>query len=227
MKIGLYCGLVEDNLDPLKIGRIKIRIPHIHGSNPNSSMFIPTSGLQWSYPCIPFFAGYDCGSFIIPPVGTYIWALPESGENSHYVYLGGVYGTGATTPKPMNTLDSSNSLNISMGQYFTPAGKSEIPEDLNSMEYGQSGVIFKSQKGHTIKYSDQDGAEYFEIVDRSGQSIKFECPVSQQDNIANASRRGSSGTQPGGTIRIKTGNSEIEMNSEHILLKSKNATLEM
>ena len=53
MDIGLYCGLVEDNLDPLKIGRVKIRIPHIHGSDPNSRMFIPTSELQWAYPCIP------------------------------------------------------------------------------------------------------------------------------------------------------------------------------
>ena len=227
MEIGLYCGFVEDNLDPLKIGRIRVRIPHLHGSNPNSSMFIPTSELQWAYPCMPFFAGYDCGSFIIPPVGTYVWVIPESGKNSHYVYLGGVYGTGPINPKPMNTLDSSNSAGISMGQYFTPAGKSEIPEDLNSTEYGQSGVIFKSQKGHTIKYSDQDGNEFFEIIDRSGQSIKFECPVSKQANVGNASRRGSTGTQSGGTIRIKTGDSEIEMNSEHILLKSKNSTLEL
>lgn len=227
MNIGLYCGLVEDNLDPLKIGRIRIRIPHIHGADPNSRMFIPTSELEWAYPCMPFFAGYDCGSFIIPPVGTYVWAFPESGENSHNVYLGGVYGTGPENPKPMNTLDSSNSLNVSMGQYFTPIGESEIPTDLNSTEYGQSGVIFKSQKGHTIKYSDQDGAEFFEIVDRSGQSIKFECPVSQQNNVANASRRGSNGTQPGGTIIIKTGNSKIEMNSDHILLKTENTTLEL
>ena len=223
---GLYCGFVEDNQDPLKIGRLKIRIPHLHGTDPNNTEFIPTAGLQWSYPCMPFYAGFDCGSFIIPPVGTYVWVIPMSGKNSHYVYFGGVYGNGATSPKPMNSLDPNNSDGVSMGQYFTPVGISEIPSDVKSLEYGQAGVIFKSQKGHTVLYSDQDGAEFFEIIDRSGQSIKFECPVSKKSNIRNASRR-TSNTLLGGTIRITSGSSQIEMNSDHILLKSKNSTIEI
>lgn len=226
-QIGLYCGRVEDNIDPLKIGRIRVRIPHLHGTDPNNSSYIPTLKLYWSYPCMPFYAGYDCGSFIIPPIGTYVWVLPESGENSHFVYLGGVYGTGPTNPKPMNVLDPSNPLGTSMGQYTTPVGESEIPKDLKSLEYGQAGVIFKSQKGHTILYSDQDESEFFEIIDRSGQSIKFECPVSKIDNVKNSARRGENNTQPGGNIRIKTGNSEIIMNSEHITLKSRSSILEV
>lgn len=221
----LYCGFVEDNLDPLKIGRLRIRIPHIHGANPNSSMFTPTSELQWAYPCMPFFAGYDCGSFIVPPVGTYVWVIPESGENSHFVYFGGVYGTGPENPKPMNTLDSTNSSGISMGKYYTPTGQSEVPGDLDSSEYGQSGVLFKSQKGHTIKYSDQDNAEYLEIIDRSGQTIKFECPVSAIYNKGNAARRGSSKEFLGCKLHIRSGKSEIVLDNDSIKLYNDNTLI--
>lgn len=215
---GLYCALVEDNLDPKKIGRVKLRIPAIHGSNPQNSAFTSTEELSWSYPCMPFYSAYDCGSFVIPPIGCYVWAMEVTGENPYYVYFGGVPGSGPQIPKPMNLMTSDNPQNVSMGQYYTPVGQSEIPTDLATTEYGQSGVIFKSQKGHTIKYSDQDDAEFFEIIDRSGQSIRLECHVPADENVANASRRGAIGTHDGGSIIIKSGNSRIRLDSDGIVL---------
>lgn len=207
---GLVCGIVEDNLDPWKIGRVKARIPSLHGSDPSNPLFIPTKSLEWVYPCMPFYAAYDCGSFIVPPVGSYLWMMETAGANSNFVYLGGVYGTGATNPKIMNVKNPSNPNKVSMGQYKTDAGINEIPADLQSDEYAQSGVIFKSQKGHTIKYSDQDNKEYFEIIDRSGQSIRFDCPVSKEKNKGNASRRKGNKKQSGGKITITSNNSKIE-----------------
>lgn len=232
---GLLKGIVVNNQDPLKMGRIKVRIPHIHGTNASAGYkFMDDDAIDWSYPSFPFYAGYDCGSFVVPPVGCYVWLLPVAGENPYYVYIGSSIGSGASTPKPMNTLYESNPQNLSMGQYFTPTGVPEMPTDLDSDEYGESGVIFKSQKGHTIKYSDKDGAEYFEIIDRSGQSIRFDCPVSVEQNIANQSRRGSSNTYPGGTITITSGgtkftisNGEVNIKASKITLQSNDATMEI
>lgn len=222
---GLLCGLVEDNLDPLKIGRLKIRVPALHGTNPGSSSYIPTKDLIWSYPSIPFYAGYDCGSFIVPPVGTYVWTMPVEGENSYLVYFGGVFGTGPVNPKFMNTLDPENSAGVSMGQYFTPAGEVETPTDLRGLEYGQAGVIFKSQKGHTILYSDQDDNEFFEIIDRSGQKIKMNCPVSSNENKANAARRGTNKTHDGGSIEIQSGNATIKIENGKITISGDSISL--
>lgn len=231
---GLLCAVVEDNLDPKKIGRVKIRIPSIHGSNPSSRNYTSTEDLDWAYPSMPFFSAYDCGSFIVPPVGSYIWVMEAAGTPSYYVYLGGVPGSGPKMPKPMNCLDPENPNSVSMGQYYTPIGENEMPVDLQSTEYAQSGVIFKSQKGHTIKYNDQDGAESFEIIDRSGQSIVFECPVSVDENKSNAARRGASKTHDGGRLRIKSsgatitlGNNSVTINSGSIKLISSKTSLEI
>ena len=220
----LYCGLVEDNLDPEKIGRIKIRIPGIHGSNPDSKSYTTTKNLNWAYPSMPFYSAYDCGSFIVPPVGCYVWAMQVAGDNPYWVYFGGVPGNGPKMPKPMNSLTNDNE-NISMGKYYTPVGESEIPVDLKNLEDAQSGVIFKSQKGHTVKYSDQDENEFFEIIDRSGQSIKLECPVSKEENVANMSRRGNSNTHDGGSIKITSGDATIIMENGNIILCGKSIRL--
>jgi hypothetical protein len=43
-----YYGFVEDNVDPLKVGRVKVRILGIHTDNKND---IPTDHLPW-YSCV-------------------------------------------------------------------------------------------------------------------------------------------------------------------------------
>lgn len=218
-------GRVENNLDPTQTGRLQIRIPEVHGLSSDDVTYTPTGMLPWSLPCTPWFASYDAGSFIVPPVGSYLVVAEVSANPSYYIYLGGVYGRGSSAPKVMNTMDPDNSDGVSMGQYYNPAGVNEVPLDLRSTEYAQSGVIFKSPKGHTIKYSDQDNAEFFEIIDRSGQSIKFECPVSAELNQGNQSRRGASSTQSGGTIRVKSGDSEISISNDSVRIKASSVTI--
>jgi hypothetical protein len=57
-----FVGTVEDNKDPDKIGRLKIRVVELYGS-------IPTSHIPWANPSSPFGGGNDYGFFMIPPVG--------------------------------------------------------------------------------------------------------------------------------------------------------------
>lgn len=217
--MGALKGLVVDNMDPLKIGRLRIRVPVLHGASPADPSYMADSSIPWSYPVIPWYGAYDCGSFIVPPVGAYLWVIQTEGDNPTFVYLGGSYGIGSTVPKMMNTTDPSNSSNKSMGQWFAPAGKLEIPTE-SQESYTESGVIFKSPKGHTICYSDKDDGEYFKIIDRDGQSIEFICPVSKEDNVGNKSKRVKGSSISGGKLKIHSTGDIVISSDDSITISS-------
>jgi hypothetical protein len=51
-----HIGIVEDNLDPLKLGRLRVRIFGIHTQNRKSGdavEYLPTSDLPWAFPAMP------------------------------------------------------------------------------------------------------------------------------------------------------------------------------
>jgi len=56
-----YVGVVEDNEDPHKVGRLRIRVPELYGT-------IAKEKLPWANPTMPF-GGSGYGIFMIPKVG--------------------------------------------------------------------------------------------------------------------------------------------------------------
>ncbi len=191
---GIHKARVEYNKDPNRVGRVRIRVPYLHGVKGQAN-FIEPDKLPWAYPCVPGFAGEDFGSFLVPPVGTYVWVLfqytEQNNPDSNYpVYLGGSYGVKPSSPKQMNTFNDEDDM--SMGAYFTEGSQEETPLDAfdgKGSDYPESGIIFKSPKGHTIVYNDTDGEEGLSFLDRLGQAVHFHCPVSVGDNVGNASKR--------------------------------------
>lgn len=60
--------------------------------------------------------------------------------------------------------------------------------------------IFKSKYGHSVFYSDDPGCEYLKIIDRLGQEIHFDCPVTFENNIHNRNSRGTGEAELGTQI---------------------------
>ena len=60
---GKYRGTVENNIDPLMLGRLQVSAPAVLGD----------STLAWATPCVPY-AGSGVGLFLIPPTGAHVWA---------------------------------------------------------------------------------------------------------------------------------------------------------
>lgn len=188
---GFYRARVEDNLDPANIGRVKVRIPNCHGvpTGEVNDTSIKSKDLPWAYPCMPFGGGYDHGSFVVPEVGDIVWICFEAGNPNLPVYFGGVYGIASSEVSHYgNFLDEfkGDTFKASEGNWDSEVNKVTVPHDTTKPS---TKVIYKSPKGTTIVVNEGDEEESISVIDRLGQYMTFECPVSESDNANNKSAR--------------------------------------
>jgi uncharacterized protein involved in type VI secretion and phage assembly len=73
---GKYRGTVVDNVDPLKRGRLRVRVPAVL-----SSVEV------WAMPCVPY-AGPNLGFYAMPENGTGVWIEFEAGDVSYPIWTG-------------------------------------------------------------------------------------------------------------------------------------------
>lgn len=159
-----YRGLVVNTKDPKHLGRVKVRIPSIHGVNPNlSTYYISDSALPWATPAVMFASGNDMGNFVIPEKGTRVFVSFECNDRTKPVYFGGIPSL-IGEPKIYN--DQQHVFNGEEQTIYT--------NDLNKdMKNYSERVIYKSFKGATIILDDYDGKEYIKIIDQSGQVFEM------------------------------------------------------
>ena len=74
---GKYRGVVVDNLDTDKLGRIKANVPSILGNNSDN----------WALPCVAY-AGRGVGMHIIPPIDAHVWIEFEGGNPDCPIWSG-------------------------------------------------------------------------------------------------------------------------------------------
>jgi len=86
-----YIGIVEDNNDPLKLGRLKIRIFGVHTENrtsKNNIQFLATDDLPWSLPAMPIsnssIDGISDFSTILPGTRVFVFFLDQYHQKPFY-----------------------------------------------------------------------------------------------------------------------------------------------
>lgn len=86
----MYRGVVEDNDDPEKAGRIKVRILGIHSDN---SAYVETKHLPWAIPATSLnMSGggtRNIGISNVPSIGSHVFIFFESGDHNYPVYFAG------------------------------------------------------------------------------------------------------------------------------------------
>lgn len=76
---GKYRGVVSDNNDSEKLGRIRAHVPEVLGAQIES---------PWALPCAPY-TGPDQGLFVVPEVGAGVWIEFEAGDPARPIWSGG------------------------------------------------------------------------------------------------------------------------------------------
>ncbi len=195
---GFFRGIVEFNIDPLKHGRCKVRVPAIHSTEKST----PTEQLPWC-DSANFFGGFhDAGSVIVPPVGATVWVAFEQGDPLYPVYFGTWWKTPSDTREMLTKTDPNTRKTIperpiSMGTWAQTPGP-EVPQEFLASPYDPTlQILHKSVKGHTVLVEDRDGFEVVRIIDRSGQEIRMSCPIDDFYNSDNAQQRGTDSERDG------------------------------
>lgn len=86
---GKYRGKVENNVDPMMLGRIQVSAPAVLGEGT----------LSWAMPCTPY-AGPGVGFFALPPVGANIWVEFEGGDPDYPIWSGCFWDAGDVPASP-------------------------------------------------------------------------------------------------------------------------------
>jgi uncharacterized protein involved in type VI secretion and phage assembly len=84
---GKYRGTVVNNIDPMQMGRLILRVPDVLG----------LASSTWAMPCVPF-TGVQSGFFAVPEVGANVWVEFEQGNSSYPVWVGGFWTSAAQVP---------------------------------------------------------------------------------------------------------------------------------
>jgi uncharacterized protein involved in type VI secretion and phage assembly len=86
---GKYRGVVDDNRDPLMLGRIRAKVQDVYGEQ--------VSG--WAMPSTPY-AGNGVGLFLIPPEDASVWIEFEHGNPEYPIWSGCFWAQGEVPAQP-------------------------------------------------------------------------------------------------------------------------------
>lgn len=181
-----WVGVVEDRMDPLKIGRVRVRITGYHISNKRE---LPTDDLPWALPMQPILSAAISGKGTTP-LG------PLEGT-----WVVGFFADGAECQQPiiMGTLGGiPNTSNACSARAKEEASVSNVARD-------DAGNVVTDQNGDAVENSPQPVT----IDETSSNSIYLTLPPLSQSEIQNlmtAIGQRESGSQPGGAQNYTTTN---------------------
>ncbi len=84
---GKYRGIVKDNKDPERRGRLQAVVQDVLGYNDSG----------WALPCTPY-AGEDVGLFLIPPIDSWVWIEFEQGNSDYPIWTGCFWAKAGDVP---------------------------------------------------------------------------------------------------------------------------------
>ncbi len=141
---GKYRGFVVENDDPEQLGRVKVKVPSVLGSE------VVTG---WAMPCVPYGGAEDQGFLFIPENHAGVWVEFEEGDLEFPIWVGTFWskpGGESELPKP-NDADG---------------------EKQGSVQSPPTRKIIKTVKGHTIQLEDAAGDEMVLLVEAvNGQVV--------------------------------------------------------
>jgi uncharacterized protein involved in type VI secretion and phage assembly len=191
---GVVVGIVTNNQDPEKLGRVKVKYPWLSDSEESHWARMAT-----------LMAGKDRGSFYLPEVDDEVLLAFEHGD-VRFPYVIGMLWNGKDTPRYDNS-DGKNDLRVITSR----SGHEFIFNDNDQ----QGKVTIHTRKNHTITLDDSAGGEKISIVDRTGNNsvvidsnqnsiaVKSEARLTIDSKIIEIKASGTMKLEATGTMTIK------------------------
>ncbi|BAP56312.1 hypothetical protein THII_2015 [Thioploca ingrica] len=140
---GKYRGIVVDNADPKKLGRLKLQVPSVLGDE------VVTG---WALPCLPYGGDVNQGFWFIPEVGAGVWVEFEEGDLEFPLWVGTFWSEAG-------------------GESEAPKPNDKTGAEQGSVQDPPTSKIIKTKKGHTIQLEDADGDEQVIIQDNQNKHL--------------------------------------------------------
>lgn len=169
----MFRARVELRIDPKGLGRVKIRIPGIHGSEAS------IDSLPWAF-ILSQGGGFDSGDFKPPEVGSWVLVEKSNLEEQYYI-LGVIRGSGSVSQRGSFIPEEDERYKKQLiGKWDTEVDKPEVPKESQNKDEPAVVTVYKTLKGATIKISDVNGDENIEIIGHDGSTIKMISPKKEE-----------------------------------------------
>lgn len=169
---GVAAGIITNNKDPEKLGRVKMKFPWM--SDKNETDWVRVTALM---------TGKEMGSFFLPEVGDEVLVAFEHGDINYPFVIGSLWN-GKAKPPEVNSDGKNNIRKIKSRSgheivfddnaeekkekldIHTNAGHTIVLDDTSSKEK----IEIQTKAGHKIVLDDSSGKEKIEINDKTGSN---------------------------------------------------------
>lgn len=194
----LYRGVIEDNNDLEKIGRVKVRI---HGIHPEDKTLVKTEDLPWAEVMGGTSFGLVSGVGIssILRNGTWVWLMLEMNDPNKPVIMGTMLGINS------EPVDTSTGFNDPNGEY--PIESRSTESDINRL-------------ARVEKLTDQ----YYDEADARGYNTTVHDKINQDQDVQSGITDGTTGADVSQTEPLSTNDASeypnvnvLETHSGHVI----------
>jgi len=190
---GVYIGIVTDNKDPEKLGRVKVKIPVIDDQN----------SLDWAR-VATLMAGSGRGTLFVPEVGDEVVVAFQMGDIRMPIVIGALWNK---QEKPPEGKDDQNNIR----KIRTRLGHEVIFDDTK----GSGKLTIKTAEGHqmeidekaaTIQLREKSGNNTITIKGGSANEIEIKSGASK----ITVNNKGDAELQTAKSVKIKAAQISIE-----------------